>query len=273
MYDQAMQALTKGDCYTAIYYTELLYNSAYTTNDIRLLRSSAHACNAGLNFFAAVDDLSTANLSGGGTSALFTLTTQMFPYISRYGLDSSFYAMDAVHSILRPGFVPSASNGYNSGSYNPASVSSTDRTDTSNLYTMLVGMVTMGSTQNAYGAPNALFHKTTNLPWTTPALLTTDGCAYAGAILNTIEASNAVSSVATGTLKTQLQAISTNLATVINTACDQGCTGVLATGCALAAGTCNPCPAQIRQRSGCTTQAEMCAAAGIVIYVNNFSGW
>src|SRR5688572_26361913 len=87
-------ALSNSKCDDAIELIEPLYNSSYTNNDVRMLRSSAHGCKVGINFFEMVQDLTTTNLVG---RFFFRAMAEFFP--SRLTLDtrleSGYYALDA----------------------------------------------------------------------------------------------------------------------------------------------------------------------------------
>ncbi len=253
----------------------------YSTNEVRLLRASAHGCNAGINFFSLLGKFSTANLGGAG---FFLRMTEFFPLLSQYSLESSWYASDAVMATLRPGRLVAPASKIFSGSYNEGSMNYLDRTDEANLYLVLTSMATIGKLQNKWGAPDAVYQKTVPLPWTSSALMTDEGCAYAGSIVNVIEGIQAVANSSSGSIGSSLNSVVSTISAGISAACVAGCLGVpYATGCTIAsaASDCANCPMTLRNRSCIDTasavdkRASACAAAGIVNFVNTDAalGW
>lgn len=273
--------LTYGDCERAIALIEPLYQSVYTTNEVRLLRAAAHGCNAGINFFSLLGQLSTANLAGSG---FFLSMTEFFPLLSQYSLESSWYATDATMATLKPGRVIAPTSKIFEGTYNEGSMNYLDRTDEANLYLVLTSMSTIGKLQNKWGAPDAIYQKTVPLPWTTSALMTEEGCAYAGSIVNVLEGIQAVANSSSGSIATSLNSVVSSISAGISAACVAGCLGMpYATGCtiATAASDCANCPMMLRNRdcidtsSAVDKRAAACSAAGIVHFVNTDAalGW
>lgn len=279
----AKNALTGGDCTTAIQLIEPLYNSSYVTNEIRLVRASAHGCAAGVNFLQLAMDL--ANSSGLSGAQFFKNMTQYFP--STLGSDSAFesgmLAIDALQAAIIPGRTVNSIYAINSGTFNVGSLLTGDRIPDANFYLLFIGMSQMGAAQNRYGAPDATYQKTVDLPWRTSATVTTDGCAYASGLVNMADAMSVSANYATGALATTLSQLGAGFTALADASCNLGCMGLEITlasandpPCAYANNVCNPCPTTLRTRTGCQSDIKAaCAAAGIVRVINDdpVNGW
>ena len=280
IYDATNIALTHGECDLAVSFIEPLYSSKYSNNYARLLFASAQGCKAGIDYFPFLGKLTGVTISSGG---IWTALTSIYPYSDYKGMNAGWLGMDA----LEASFVTSLSNvpaayRFNTGTNNVGSYDVTDRTDESNSYLLVLAMSVIGRTQFRNGAPNAGFHKTQSLPWTTAAAMTQEGCEYAAAIVNMIDGIDAVASSMTGSVKTVMQSISTVYKAPLGTACENGCTNTALTGCTLVGGDCTAtnsfCPLELRWGGGCTTSVTNkagCAAAGIVHFINTnlILGW
>lgn len=274
--DAVNQDLSFEDCASALDRIEGLYNSGLTDNQVRILRASAHGCNAGINFFKLVSDLTGANLTPPG---FWQTMAKMFVSTTKDSkLESAWFAQDALFATLKKGIVVSSANQVNTGTDNPGSLQASDRVDDSNLYLIIVSMVQIGALENRFGAPNASneYKKGNALPWTTAATVDSNGCGYAAAILNLLDGVEAISNL--DKLSKLKDTVSTLKSGIINPGCDLGCQ---LPGCGFAAGDCNPCPIGLRHKTGCSatgTTAQLkaaCAAAGLVTAINsdtNF-GW
>ena len=268
-------ALTQGDCSKAVELIEPLYNSKYTDNEVRLLRASAHACNAGVQFFPLVGELISSNIVGSG----FWMTmARLFPSkINDIKVESGWFATDALMATLKGGTVLIPSTTINSGTDNPGSIKGQDRTNDANLFTFFVSLSTIGALQNRYSATNpSNYHKTQVLGytaakpqgWALPANMTEEGCSFASALLNMVDSTANITNA--GLLQNAFSAIS-NLGVAFDAACEAGCTGALPTGCTFPAGSCASCPISLRKRDSCTpvdTDINSCAAAGIISFIN-----
>ncbi|MEK6580462.1 MAG: hypothetical protein AABZ55_14650, partial [Bdellovibrionota bacterium] len=278
------QLLSPQDCQGALALILPVYGSTGTDNDVRMLTASAYSCYAGVNFFKLIGDLNS-NSSRLADRQFWGLLTQLFP--SAAGdrkAEYTSYAIEALQSVIPAGTTVPPASQINPGTPNIGSIYSTDRSIDSNEYLTFVAMAAIGTYQNRYGTPNpATFVKTVNLPWTTAAALTPDGCAYASAIVNFSDALDVVTQNTTGVYQQLLMGIKTNFQATIYTACDRGCQnsnpggGWVPSGCTVTT-ACATCPIGLRDRNRCTGQNNdqvSCAAAGIVNFINTdlVFGW
>lgn len=275
------QAITSGDCATAIALIEPLYESDYTDNDVRMARASAHACNIGIKFFTKATELAESDLLG---SEFWASMTRLFPSTladSRY--ESALAATDALSAILKTGTLVGTQYRVNTDTVNPGSTNANDRKSDANIQMVLISMATIGILQNRYSAPNSSYQKTrrlgdrygNNTGWNNAARVDEEGCAYAGSILTLFDSVEAVATEL-GSLGTSLASMVDSLEAGLNAACDAGCSNVLIAGCSLPAGTCTTCPITLRNRASCSgevTDVESCAAAGIVHSINFTPGF
>lgn len=278
--ESVRQSLTKGDCASAITSIEPLYFSNYTDNTVRLLRASAYGCKAGIAFFSLVSDLAGNSLSG---NAFFKTITRLFPSVSSDAkMESAWEITDSLLTTISPGTLITTAYEFTDNAYNSGSLNVGDRTGDSNMYMIFASMAVMGTTQNRYGSPNSSYEKTQDLPWITSALMDETGCGYASGMLNLLDSIQSVANQVQGTLANSLNDVTGSLLTAVTAACESGCRGILPTGCTLPAGTCNPCPTNLRVRTGCEDSSladalnpAACAAAGIVFLINNDAsvGW
>ena len=158
------------------------------------------------------------------------------------------------------------------------------RTEDSNLYSMLVSMSLIGALQNRYGAPDGSYHQGQKLGatagnpagWETVTAVDVNACTYAGAVLTFLDSISQVGatigSSLGGSVGGALTTAAGTFSTLMNDACDSGCQA-----CGIAAGSCTPCPTELRDRNSCTgvaTDKASCAAAGIAAFMNTDPlGW
>lgn len=266
--------LTEGKCADAIRLIDPLYSSQYTNNTVRLLRSSAYACYAGVDYLSLLSQLVSGTTASG---EFWTILAKLFNKTDTAGLEAAWTASDTLLSVLDPNRLIASSNQLNSTTVNPGSIDPQDRTTDGNHYLTFTSMAVIGRTENRNGKPDSSYHKTVNLPWTTAATVTSEGCAYASAVVSMLDGIRASVSVTSGSIKTTLQKISTTFETAVGLACEAGCRGTVGSGCAFAAGSCTGvngfCPTALRNRSSCsttnpTTNVSNCAAQGIVTMIN-----
>ncbi len=282
--DETNSALTAGDCLKAIELIEPLYNSDQTDDEVRLVRASAHGCKANVNFFKFLTDFVSNDLSGTG---FWKTLAKLFPSTSvTDGIaESGGYAQDALMAILKPGVIVSTPYRVNEDTQNPGTLVPADRTDESNIYMLIVSMATIGTLQNRYSATDTsnylktrvLGYKSTATDgWAKAVNVDIDGCTFAASVMNMLDSFQQI-----GASSEKLNKISgtiTTLTSLMNTACEAGCQGIIPTGCALAAGTCTVCPVSLRNRNSCTgavSDKNSCAAAGISYLINTdlTAGW
>jgi preprotein translocase subunit Sec61beta len=247
--DQTNNYLTTGDCTDALITILPLYNSSNTNNEVRMLTASAYGCEAGLNFFTVLTNMTTDSNTLTGT--FWGYFAQLFPSTSADKVvESSGYAMNTLMTVLIPGQVILPSD---------------------LLYTTSVNH------------PQNLMPFNDNI-----TKMTDEGCIYAAGILNffdSIAPSSAVLSSDVASILTQIETLS--VAAYFDTACDYGCKGTIpsgadaalnlngnwvATGCSIAAG-CGGCPKNLRDYTSChpnvANDPGACAAAGLVNFVNS----
>ncbi|MBS1961174.1 MAG: hypothetical protein JST04_03080 [Bdellovibrionales bacterium] len=277
------QYLSDQNCAAALALVEKYYPlDGCGTDDMRLARASANACAANVNFFQLVSDLGSENIVG---SEMWVTFTKLFPStISDQKVTGGQNALDALFAIKVPGSLTPAQYEINTTTPNPGTLVAANRTQDSNIYAMLVSMSLIGSLQNRYGAPDGAYHKTKKLGatagnangWEVPTAVDVNACTYAGAVMTFFDSITQVSTILSSSLGSSLGGDLTTAATtytaLFNNACDAGCQA-----CGMAAGSCNPCPTELRNRYSCTgvaTDKPTCAAAGLVNFIdNNALGW
>ncbi len=301
--DATTMDLNAGNCGAAINVISPLYNSGNSDNNVRLMAASAFGCDAGVNIFQMIDhmDSDSGTLTSGG---FFAFLAQIFYGISgNFSVAGSYAAVDALQAILLPGALVLTSDQVNSGTDNPGSVWVCDRMQDSTTYLLFVSMAMIGAIENQIPSvvSGTSIDSTTfdltggTLPWTsaTAAGMATDttgrgitGCAYASAILNLSDSMNGVPGKCsgmcgsfTGSLQTSCTKMASALsASSLDAACSLGC---------LACGITCPtdpvtgsagCPITLRDRNNCTgaaSDANSCAAAGIITLINSKApaGW
>lgn len=278
------ELLSDQNCSGALSVIEYYYpREGCGTDEIRQARASANACAANINFFTLVQDLGNNNLTG---SELWITLTKLFPSSATdQRLTAGQNSLDALFAIRKPGILTPPQYVINSSSIHPGSLQAFDRTEDSNLYGMLVSMSLIGTLQNRFGAPGGNWHKTKKLGatvgnasgWEDPLFVDENACTYAGAVLSLFDSIGQVGqTIGTslgGAAGTGLVAAASTFSTVLDTACEAGCSA-----CGLSAGSCTPCPVVLRDRKSCTgvaTDKATCAAAGIVTFINTDAalGW
>jgi hypothetical protein len=278
--DEVNRLLSVEDCRAAIELIEPLYNSNNTTNEIRMLRASSHACNAKINFFTMLSNLTSASFCSGGNCNSFWRNMSKFFYTQ--GLDmsgaddairtrmySSWFALDSLQAMTKPGVVVPEEMQSTPGSVNSGSLIATDRIEDANFYMIFVSMSLLGNTQNLYAqrsdAPfDSTYGRRVALPWLTLEAMTTEGCAYASSFLNLLDAIDASGSLISVGLDTGLIA-------GINAGCAATCTAAVAAGgCAKTAAECGTvCSTRLRHRRACGEDSvSKCHAVGLVNFIN-----
>jgi hypothetical protein len=294
--DQTNNDLTTGDCTDALITILPLYNSSNTDNQVRMLAASAYACEAGVNFFSTLTNLTLdANTL---TSTFWGFFAQLFPSTSiDKVVESAGYGMDTLMTTLIPGQVILPSDMINSTSVNPGSLDFSDRIGDSNIYMLMVSMAAIGGAESRYGNPTSTFHPQSNppLPFNDNVTKMTDqGCIYAAGILNFFDSIGPASAVLSSDVASVLNQITAvSVSQYFDLACDYGCKGTMpsgsdiialnptgkwvATGCSISAG-CGGCPKALRDYTSChpnvANDPGACAAAGLVNLVNaSLAAW
>jgi len=294
--DEVAIRLSYEECDQAVNLIEPLYNSSNTDNEVRMLRASAHGCKAGIKFTAMLSFLQGVTLcSGGNCNGIWTALTEHFHignYVSpfparlRISYSSGNFAVDALHSTLLEGIVVPNFYKTNRGSSNVGSVLISHREEEANIYLLFTSMATIGNYQNAFGQNasrpfDSTYQKRILLPWegTDNTAMTEDGCSYASAVLNMVDAAVEVD-------RTLDLGIDTALLTALDTACVAKCIAPLvAEGCALTADECgSACPDILRDRKVCmgdgtvgvsADTVSLCGARAIIEVINDSAafGW
>lgn len=277
------QFLSSQDCPRALALIEAYYpKEGCGTEEIRFARASANACAASVNFFDMMTSLSTENIVG---SELWVTLTKLFPStLTDQRVTGAQNALDALFAIRIPGALTPSQHIINSSSVNPGSLIAAHRTDDSNIYGMLVSMALVGAYQNRYGAPDGSYHKTIKLGatagnasgWELVTAIDVNACSYAGAVLTMFDSINQVGPILGtalgGSTGSTLTSAATTYTALLNTACDAGCQA-----CGMSAGSCTPCPTELRNRYACTgvaTDKASCAASGVAQFIDtNVLGW
>lgn len=293
--DQVDKFLSSGQCTAAIEVVKPLYDSEDSDNDVRFKMALAYACAAGINFLDLNTQIASrsADLIANNGSGFWEVMAELFPSTagSDYVLEGALYGTNALHAIINPGALILPANQIDEDAFNIGSIFPTDRTTESNLYLMYLSMAALGSLENRYGAPDAAFQKTVVLPWRTAAHAEiANGCAFGSTILNFLDGIGYGSTALPAEMTQALGDVSTALTTLLDKACQYGCSGAVpagldglalntrggwqATGCNT---TCTTCPQELRDRTRCTASTSnvtSCAAAGIINFLNeSAAGW
>lgn len=277
------QLLSTQDCAGALALIEPYYPLAgCATDEVRLARASANACAANVNFFQLMDDLGNANLIG---NEVWVSLTRIFPStLTDQRVTGGQNALDSLFALRVPGAISPEASMINSASAHPGTLVAAHRSQDSNMYAMLVSMSLIGALQNRYGAPDGSYHQTQKLGatagnangWELVTDVDVNACTYAGALLTFFDSisqvSGTIGTALGGAVGTSLTTAATTYTALLAVACDAGCQA-----CGFAAGSCTPCPTELRNRNSCTgvaTDKATCAASGIVSFMNsNPAGW
>lgn len=154
--NEVENALTRGDCTTALIHSTRLYESPYSDNRIRMLYVSSQGCRAGINMYEVYEKL--ASMDGTRPFAEFVRIFSSLPTDSK--MQSTWLAMDALQSVLIPGTVVAAPDRTLAQAFNPGSVNYQDLTSDAKVYGLFLSMATLGTTLNRKGNL-----ATTDLDW------------------------------------------------------------------------------------------------------------
>ncbi len=270
--DAAQTALSTQDCSTAISIIKPVYESTNTDNAIRTMMASAYACEANVNVFRNLGDIVTNISTLAGVGFWSFLSTTFPSTLSDRASEGAQLAQDALHSIISPSAVILPTGLYNASTYNPAAYKPGDRLNDANAYLMFVSLAGIGALENRYGSPYANGKRGGTFPWAAAADVNgtgtatqADGCAYASAIVNYVDALGTLSSLTSGSIATAFSTLNSAFQVAIYSACDHACTlGGVA--------SCPTCPEKLRSRTGCTgvaTDPATVAALGIIRSLTN----
>ncbi len=270
---EVKQALTQNDCVKALSLITPLYESTYSDNDARMYYASSHGCNIGIQLYTLLDSITTANFAT--PSDIFKSFVRLFPSTAADSrLASSWYAQDALQTILNPGTVIASYDQIAPTTVNPGSVLSQHRTLDANTYMVFIGMSVIGTGLNRYGytaaqTPASLgYGKGQNLPWTTRALVQADttgsACAIVSGLYNMFDGITAVVTILSGGPSGALTSILSGLQSAADLAGSLNCTtdGYSAAQCSAAA-------IRVRYRGACSEQAAAASfTAGVISGIN-----
>ncbi|MBC7396227.1 MAG: hypothetical protein H7333_02195 [Bdellovibrionales bacterium] len=275
---EVKQALTQNDCTKALTLVTPLYQSKYTDNDVRMFYASAHACNVGIRLYSLLDDLTSADMSN--QIQIFRSFVRLFPSSTTDSkMASSWFALDALQSILLPGAVIANADQINPTTLNMGSVLSHDRTLDANTYMVFIGMSVVGTGLNRYGfLPNEVpaatsYAKTQALPWTTKVAVQSDtsgaACSIVSGLYNMFDGITSIVTLLTSGPSGALSNINSNLQLGLNAIGSANCTG---TDGGYTAAQCAAAATRIRFRGACAEQGPAAAfAAGVIQGIN--LGW
>jgi hypothetical protein len=144
MINEVENALTRGDCTTALIHSTRLYESQYSDNRIRMLYVSSQGCRAGIIMYQVYEEL--ASLSSTNPIADFVRIFSSLPTDTK--MQSSWLAMDALQSVITPGTAVSQPDQTLPQANNPGSVNYQDLTADAKIYGLFLSMAAMGTTLN-----------------------------------------------------------------------------------------------------------------------------
>ncbi len=314
--DQVNLLLDTGQCAAALEILQPVYNSSTTDNDIRMAMASVYGCFSGVNVFGLVTDISNANITASA-SAFWEFLAKEYPSQdpsvnpADKKVESAGFGMDATMASLNAGQVLLPADLFNTTTYNPGSLLTSDRTSDANFYLFFLAMSSIGASENRAGANASGTPKTaaTPLPWVTSSTagMSTEGCEFASAMVNLADAMATLPT--TGTLGSTVNTLNNfmenysvdgftlgvDLPQLIYAACNYGCQnqvppivvpnvtaetaalntngGWSATACGSDTGTCANCPLLLRNRNNCagTPNDQVSCAAAGVINMMNQS--
>lgn len=267
MINEVQNALTRGDCTTALVHSTRLYESPYTNNEIRMLYVSSQSCRAGVNMYRIFEELtslSSANPIGE--------IVRIFPSTAADSkLQSAWAALDALQTVLVPGAVVGTSDRTLPNEHNPGSVLLQDLTADAQIFGFYLAMALIGTSGNRFGSPDSNYAQGGDLIWTTKSLVQADttgsACSLAAGLLLFIDSATAIQSrlpsSAASAVGVVLNVLNGPLGPVSQG--DQTCLAAVgsATTCALA-------KQRLRYRGACSeSDAAAAYAAGMVDGFNN----
>ncbi len=269
--EQVNIVLSSGDCASALAQIDPIYQSINSGNDVRLAEAGTYGCFATINLLNILTDLQnfSGNLAGSG---FWEFLVQEFPSTASDRIpQSAMDGTDALLAAIKPGTVLLPQYIDKTDTNNVKSFLPSDRVDDANSYLTFVSMALMGSLQSRYGLPTSNHHKSQTLPWTSSTAVTTDGCAFASAVLNFNDGLKFIIDASPPAIAKFYTTIKNALTAGLDPACAAGCSNPLDCN---DSSLCSGCPISLRNRNACTslnTDANSCAASGLVNFVN--SAW
>ncbi len=263
MINEAENALTRGDCTTALIHSTRLYESEYSDNRIRMLYVSSQGCRAGINMYEVYEEL--LSLSGANPIGEFV---RIFPSsASDSKLQSTWAAVDALQTVMVPGSVVSSADQTAPNAFNRGSVLMQDLTDDARIYGFYLSMALLGTSGNRFGNPDSSYTQQSDFTWTTKALVQADttgtACSLAAGLLLFLDSAQFIQSKLPSSSASAVGAALT-LLNVVTTFGDAKC--LLATG---SAPVCSAAKQRLLYRGACEeTDAAAAYAAGLIEGLN-----
>ena len=194
MVNEIQNALTRGDCTTALVHSTRLYESQYSNNEIRMLYVSSQGCNAGINMYRVYQEL--VSLSSANPIGEFV---RIFPSTTADSkLQSTWAGLDALQTVLLPGAVVSSADQTAPNAYNRGSVLLQDLTEDARIYGFYLSMALIGAAGNRFGSPDSSYAQQVDFSWTTRALVQADttgtACSLASGLLLFLESASFIQS-------------------------------------------------------------------------------
>jgi hypothetical protein len=266
--------LNSSNCASALEKSELLFDSKYTSNEVRMLHASSYGCIASVQLLALITAISSEN---------FTFTApagaRLYPYFSYFDTIAEVFAsnastdakvqslwkmQDVLQSVLNPGAVIADFDQNVLNAYNTGSMLFRDRTDDANTLLMFSSMALMGSLLSRYGNPVAGTYKQGRRlasTWSNESDIKIDpsktACSIASSVLNMYDGISVMSVVSSGSLSTALTAFNLVLDTMIQSGkqrCENGQTTLYqeaASGTTYGSTRCNNAVQRLRYRNAC----------------------
>jgi hypothetical protein len=183
MVNEIQNALTRGDCTTALVHSTRLYESEYSNNEIRMLYVSSQGCKAGINMYRVYQEI--LSLSSANPVGEFV---RIFPSSTADSkLQSTWAGIDALQTVLLPGAVVSTADQTAPNAFNRGSVLLQDLSEDARIYGFYLSMALIGAAGNRFGNPDSSYNQQTDFTWTSKGLVRADttgtACSLAAGLL------------------------------------------------------------------------------------------
>jgi hypothetical protein len=263
MINEVENALTRGDCTTALIHSTRLYESQYTDNRIRMLYVSSQGCRAGINMYQVYEELlslSSANPIGEFVRIFPSSTTDS-------KLQSTWAAVDALQTVMLPGAVVATADRTAPNSFNRGSVLTQDLTEDARIYGFFLSMALLGASGNRFGNPSPTYGQGIDYTWTTKVLVQADttgtACSLATGLLLFLDSAQFIQSKLPSSSASAVGA-ALGVLNAVTTFGDAKC--LLAIG---SASVCSAAKQRLLYRGACEeTDAAAAYAAGLIEGLN-----
>jgi hypothetical protein len=269
MINEVENALTRGDCTTALIHSTRLYESEYSDNRIRMLYVSSQGCRAGINMYGVYQELTS--LSSANPIGEFV---RIFPSTTADSrLQSTWAGLDALQTVLIPGSVVASADRTEPNAYNSGSVLLQDLTEDAKIYGFYLSMAMIGTAGNRFGNPDTSYNQQSDFTWTTRALVQSDttgtACSLAAGLLNFLESAAVIQSKLPSSAATAVGS-ALGILSVVTTAGELKCMAPLAAGGgAGSAANCANAKQRLHYRGACSeSDLNAAFAAGLIEGLN-----